>query len=553
MKIVTIILSVFLSLFSTAVMSYVALATPIGPWIAPTLVFIVFLLSKLVTTIAMADIAYAVCAGSIGGIVATACAFSFPTLYFLDPGLFNAWMQSPLFFCGVLGGLAFLAGVVGLLVADWSEKTLIDSQGLSFPIGQLIEKMIVAQNQIRKAYELMAGFCITAVFCFLQGGLFFARAIVPKTIILMKKMHYSWCTFPAVSIQLGMTPMVCAIGFVTGHVIALPLAVGAVSSIFFLGPIQALFFAQVTMMEFTLAFCSGIVLFITTMSLVGMPKQIIKGVKKWINSVRFLRQAQDERGSWFFTPFVVSLSNHTNSFFSAQSIGFLLMLIAALFLFFSYFNFPYLAQLYLIACAIITTYQISAIAGRIGLALLGRFATFVMVPAMFIFNLNYVHLVFIATFIEISGGVAADILFGRKLAQLAGISRSIMRRYQIMGLLVSCISIGIVFWFLINHFGLGSPELFAYRAQSRQLLIQAQQFDYMVMVIGALFGLFLKQINLNPMLVLGGLLMPLDITIGLVFGGLLAWLSRDKEDWYPFWSGVFASNSICMLLRSIFV
>ena len=99
---------------------------------------------------------------------------------------------------------------------------------------------------------------------------------------------------------------------------------------------------------------------------------------------------------------------------------------------------------------------------------------------------------------------------------------------------------------------MGSPELFAYRAQSRQLLIQAQQFDYMVLIIGGLFGTILQLLKMNPMLVLGGLLMPLDMTFGLVVGGFLAYLARDKEKYYPFWSGVFAGNSICMLLRAVF-
>lgn len=223
----------------------------------------------------------------------------------------------------------------------------------------------------------------------------------------------------------------------------------------------------------------------------------------------------------------------------------------ALILFLTYFKFPLHVQLYLVVCSAITTYQIAAIAGRIGLALLGRFATFVMVPAMLIFNLNYVHLVFIATFVEMSGGVAADVLFGRKLAQLADISRATMRRYQLLGLVVASASIGIIFWLLINHFGLGSPELFAYRAQSRQLLIQAKQFDYIVLMLGGFFGMILHSIKINPMLVLGGLLMPLDMTLGLVFGGLLAAIAADKEQLYPFWSGVFAGNSICMLLRAL--
>ena len=72
------------------------------------------------------------------------------------------------------------------------------------------------------------------------------------------------------------------------------------------------------------------------------------------------------------------------------------------------------------------------------------------------------------------------------------------------------------------------------------------------MIVGALFALLIKQMDLNPMLVLGGLLMPFDITCGLVAGGFFAWLSRDKEEWYPLWSGVFAGNSIFMLIRTIF-
>jgi hypothetical protein len=268
------------------------------------------------------------------------------------------------------------------------------------------------------------------------------------------------------------------------------------------------------------------------MSVIGVLPQIVNGIRRGVHkkldmqtlTINFLRM----RDAIF-------------AFFIAIGLG--------LFLF--YFKFPWYVQLYLVIGTAITTYQIAAIAGRIGLALLGRFATFVMVPAMLIFNSSYVHMVFIATFVEMAGGVAADVLFGRKLAQLSDISRATMRRYQLLGLIVASVSIGIIFWLFINHFGLGSAQLFAYRAQSRQLLIQTKHFDYVVVLLGALFGLCLQYIRLNPMLVLGGLLMPLDITFGLVVGGLLAALSSDKEEWYPFWSGIFASNSLCMLLRAL--
>src|SRR4030095_10886043 len=374
MRIIIIVVSIILSLFSTSVMSYVALATPIGPWIAPTLVFVALLFSKLFVRMSSSGIAYAVSAGSIGGIMATACAFSFPTIYFLDPVTFNAWMQSPLFFSGVLGSLSFLAGALGLLVAHYSEALLIDKQNLSFPIGQLIFKMIAAHNQIKKAYELIIGFCVTAFFLLLQGGVLLSQAIVPKVIILAQSLQIYIFSLPRIVINLDTAPMIWAIGFVTGHVIAIPLAVGACANLLLLNPLQRSFFSYLTAVEFTLAFCSGIVLYITAMSIVAMPKQIINGIKKGIN------------GASYKNCMPVFMA-------SSLSSGVVCLFVVALFVFLSYFQFPYHVQLYLIVCSIITTYQIAAIAGRIGLALLGRFATFVMVPAMLMFNISYVHMV----------------------------------------------------------------------------------------------------------------------------------------------------------------
>lgn len=533
MQLIAIIISILLSVFSTIVMSYIALATPIGPWIAPTLVFIVLLFSQIFSRITTSSMAYVVSAGSIGGIMATACAFSFPTIYFLDPALFGVWMESPLFFSSMLGIFSFLAGLFGLFIADISEKTFIVEQNLSFPVGQLTYKMITAQEQVHKAYELMTGFCSSAFFSFLQGGILLTHSIIPKAITLLPTTQFLVFSITRIVINLDIAPMIWAIGFVTGHVIALPLAIGACVHIFVAQPIHTIFFSHISSMEFTLAFCSGIVLFITAMSIIGMPQQIINGIKK---GVKKLENKTNIQHYFVDVPTIVC--------------GAIMIIALALFLF--YFEFPWYVQLYLIVCSAITTYQIVAIAGRIGLALLGRFATFVMVPAMLMFNLNYVQLIFIATFVEMSGGVAADILFGRKLAQLADISHTKMRQYQVLGLIISSMSIGIIFWLLINHFGLGSPELFAYRAQSRQLLIQAQQFDYMVLILGGLFGMLLQSLKLNPMLVLGGLLMPLDMTFGLALGGFLAYLAPDKEKYYPFWSGVFAGNSICMLLRAVF-
>ena len=512
--------------FSTAVMSYISMATPIGPWIAPTLVLIgLTLFNGLRQKEYDEQLALVTAAGSVGGIVATALGFSLPTLYFLDPALFNSWLDRPFYFCTLIAALVLAAGSFGIWIANFFEYQLIVVERRSFPIGQLVHKMIAAHNQARKALDLMVGFFGTILFSFAQDGLYLFRSFIPKSITLINTVTIGMWRVP--SIQFALWPLLWAIGFTTGHVIAIPLLVGAVSKIVLVDPLNQIFFQNLSNMDFVLAFCSGMILASTLFGLVKMPLLFFNTLKK-VN--------------------VGSISHYAVTRYHLMQAAMLLLFLT---IFLQYFHFPLLAQWYIIVFTFICTYQIIMIAGDIGLAPLGRFATFVMVPAMFIFNLDYVQLVLIATFVEIAGGVAADILFGKKLAYLSSIESKKMGYYQYIGLIVSALVVGIVFWLLIYHFKLGSESLFAYKAQSRQLLINAQYFDYKVLLLGFIFGYALRLGAINPMLVLGGLLMPINISLGLVFGGLITYFTDSKEEWFPFWSGVFAANSIWMLAQTL--
>ena len=71
------------------------------------------------------------------------------------------------------------------------------------------------------------------------------------------------------------------------------------------------------------------------------------------------------------------------------------------------------------------------------------------------------------------------------------------------------------------------------------------------MALGFMFGFLLKELKVAPSLVLGGILMPLNISLGLIAGGLMTLFTKNKEEWYPLWSGVFAANSLWMLLKAI--
>jgi len=534
MLIIAIFLSIIFSIFSTVVMSYISMATPIGPWIAPTIALLAMLLLKLfsIKHNNVERVGLITTAGSIGGILATGMGFSFPTLYFVDPILFNEWLASPLYFVGILAALSITAGGFGLWLANILEHRFIVDQQLAFPVGQLVYKMIALENQVRKTWDLMIGFAGTMMFCLAQDGILAFRGFIPKTITLLPKLNFGALIIPA--IRFDIFPMMWAIGFVTGHVIAIPLIVGALTKIFLIDPVNHLYFPSLTNIEFILAFCSGMVISGTLMSFIGAPKLLYKAIKKIMSN-----------GTSNFN--MINASTGLSKLYVIEGA----VLLIALMSFLSYLGLSFFAQLYVLIFTAMCTYEIIDQAGKIGLARLGMFATFVMVPGMLLFKLTLVQIVFIAAFVEICGGVAVDVLFGRKLAHCAGISRSKMERFQWLGLFISALTVGVVFLALVNHFGLGSSELFALKAQNRQLLIDAHSFNMYVLLFGFIFGFLLKELKVNPSLVLGGILMPINISLGLIVGGLCALFTTDRERWYPFWSGVFASNSIWMLIRAI--
>ncbi|HEV2601746.1 MAG TPA: OPT/YSL family transporter [Candidatus Babeliales bacterium] len=526
------ITTLLLSMFSTAVMSYIAMATPIGPWIAPTLVLITALLFRFFSykkQISEAAILITV-AGSVGGIAAIALGFSLPTLYFLDQHLFNAWMGRPVLFSLLVSIITFFGGWFGLWIANRIESTILIQQELPFPIAQLVYKMVVAADQIKKSYDLAVGFCSAFLFSALQDGLLGYAGIIPKSIVIIRSIPVSFVRLPFISFDLW--PLLWAIGFVTGQMIVVPLAVAIILKILFLDPMHLFCFAHCTTTEFIFAFCSGMVL-----------ASAVFGVMQMF-PVLYGAMCKNRTDRWFY----YTVDGLRISRVMILETG---VLFSGLCCLLFYFQFSVVMQLYLLAFSYICAYQIAQIAGRIGLAQLGRFATFVMVPAMFLFNVNKTQIVFIALFVELCGGVCTDILCGRKVAYLAGIAPRRVYRYQYAGLVISSCVIGGVFWLLINHFGLGSPELFAQRAQARHLLVAVQSFDYAILLLGSFFGYGLSIVGIHPMLVLGGLLMPITISLGLIVGGVGAMVVADKEEWYPFWSGVFAANSVWMLLRTV--
>lgn len=557
MLILTVILAIILSCISTSIMSYISMAVPIGPWIETTLVLIAMLLlsivrSKLQLEKKISTIGLATAAGGIGGILATGMGFSFPTLYFLDKNLFNSWISNPLYFCAILSFLSLSAGSLGIIIASFFEEKLIVKEQMPFAIGQLVHKIITAQNQLRKAISLFLGFISTIILLYAQSCL----NLISKQIYLISKWSFSIFNIGPIVLRADLIPMLWSIGFVTGHLIVVPLIIGFIAKIIILEPLYYLYthetiihiflrnisssvsilpqlpfqISKISIEDFSIAFCSGMVIYGVLLSFIGFPKIISKAIASFSKPDQY-QTAKIEKLHLIWALLSICLCS----------------------LFFTYFKFSILSQIFILVSTAIWTYQVLIIAGEMSLAPLGRFATFVMVPGMILFGFNVVQSTLTAAFVEIVTGVASDTLFGRKLARLSNISHKNIVLYQWLGLIISALTIGIIFWLIITHFGLGAnTDLPVIKAYGRALLINSKNFDIFSLIFGIIFGYILTKIKINPALVLGGILMPPHFSLILIAGGLSTYLTKDKEEYYPLWSGVFAANSIWMISNTIF-
>jgi hypothetical protein len=105
---------------------------------------------------------------------------------------------------------------------------------------------------------------------------------------------------------------------------------------------------------------------------------------------------------------------------------------------------------------------------------------------------------------------------------------------------------------LSSKFQIGSAALGAYKAQARALLVHAHKLDdYLLVGCGLACGWILSLLKINPSMVLGGILMPLDYSLGLIVGGMCTYLVPQKEQWLPFASAIFAANSLWMIIKAV--
>ena len=549
MNFFVIILGIIFTIFSTAVLSYISMATMIGPWIAPVIVLMSSVILKMGKKFVGQEnlnknIALVQTIGSVGGIVAIGVGFSLPTLYFLDANIFNNLIQKPVSFSIFIAILCFCAGGLGIWLAGCFANSFIKKKNLNFPVSHLIYNMITSQSQQKQAKSMFFGIGASWIICFLKDGFLWTKGI-------LFKVYYLFPNFAGNHIEIILSPMFWAIGFIIGIKVAFPLLIGMISKylVLYLLNNHSYFlnfnlFLPLSDYDFVIAFCSGLVVSELILGFFKYPlilKQKIRSysVERLWEKLRSFNEILKQK-TYNRTAFTLFFSNIEPAFVLICSTGFLY-----------YLGFGFPSLILLLIFIIVATRQISYIGAKIGFVTFGRFATFIMIPMMLLFSLDFVQITFLCVFFNVCAAAASDLLFDYKVGQLCGISFDEIKRYQWIGLLVASMCIGIFLYILFTSLHIGSPELFAQRGQTRALLIQSLNFDLRVVILGLLYGVILKKIGISPTLVLGGILMPNRITIGLMLGALISKLSGRVKDQFPFWCGIFAGESVWVMFSVI--
>jgi uncharacterized oligopeptide transporter (OPT) family protein len=554
MSLFIILIGGFLSIITTAILAYISIATMIGPWIAPTIVLITTFFTKfrpnknsLIKNFQDISLIQSIAAG--GGVIATGIGFALPILYFLDRKTFEAWLTSPLHFCSLITNACLSAGCLGIMLGRMFAPKMIFNKNLPFPVSQLTYKTITAQSQTSQSKSFFKGVISTITISFFKDGVFYFHGFLPKKISLLQSVFGKELT-------ISIWPTLWAIGYTTGPRIAIPLLIGVISKYFVLYPLNyhASFFSfklfsAFDPLTFATAFCSGLVLSEVLTGLLKNPKSFYRRIRLYFTEIFKSKKIFNYFSKNPIKQKIVLSKCATYSKILSILEPFL-AIISFVFLF-SYLNLSLLAQLTLFVFTIIATYEISFIGCKIGLVQFGRYSAFVLIPMILLFKLNFIQITAVCVYFNICAAAASDILFDYKTGEFCGIDQEQIHVAQWIGLIIPSLSIGFILYLLFTQLQLGSEHFFAHRGQSKALLIKTLNFNSYVVSSGFFYGLLLKKLKISPTMTFGGIIMPNNITFSLVIGGFLSLITQKKENYLSFCSGVFASESLWIILSLI--
>ncbi|HSW76257.1 MAG TPA: hypothetical protein VLG50_04405 [Candidatus Saccharimonadales bacterium] len=488
-------------------MSYLAMSTQLGPWVAPVFVIVCMVLAMPLVPRSWfkEHVIVTIAAGSIGGMVGTALGLTWPSFYFLHEHAFAQSIKSPMIFAGTISLFVLTAGMLAFLIVYLFKDHLIVRKALPFPMSRLVHDIVYIDKEKSSQSMMTQGIIASTAW----NIFLYAQRV--------------W--LHPYAMQLHMIPMLISIGFVAGEQSAIPLLIGMASRKLALYGLRNNFFLQYSDTEFIIRFCSGILiaLFLARVGLLISERKQIRATSDFFVMLKRL-----------YTNYYLRI------FFIVAILGSLLFLHA--------WNISWVLLLYVFIFLLFLCYNAAYMVGVVGVIELGLFVWLIVLPLADIYTVASTSVVAVAVFCMICIGMVVDLMFSNKLAYLSNIAYSKIIKYQLLGFIVAVISSGLIMWWYTYSFKLGSLPLTAQSAQSFDLMIFTGQYKHRVVLSGMLFGFIIRKIVAEPFTVIGSMLMSTATTFWLVLAGAFSYFVKKDEKFYPFWFGVYASHALWIMI-----
>lgn len=502
-------LSVFFSVMSTGMMSYLAMNTQLGPWVAPVFVVVCmvivipFVKSKWFYEHAVVAIA----AGSLGGMVGICLGLSFPSFYFLHRSLFESWVAHPIQFCLVIFCFVMIAMLYVLFLGYFLRHYFLHQPRAKFPMSQVVYDVLFVDVEKKSHQRMIAGIGAVTFWNFLT-----------RAGQLVSSVYAS---------QLHMLPMLCSVGFVAGKVIAFPVFVGLLIRLFVLDSVRIYTGSILSVNSFFVTFCAG-------MLIVALVRMMIM---TWS-----MRKNLEVRKRNFFWHEKIMQYSFLKWYLAIATLVFLLL---------HFYGASMATYLYtFLIIAWLSKYLVQIIA-EIGIVEVDSYVWFVILPLVYMMAPSTVVIVAVAVFATLCLGLIVDVMFLYKLADLAQVSYHKIVRYQFIAGFCAAISAGLFFLWFNALWGFGSFPLIAAKAQELDSVIQFGFYDYKVLFAGILCGIVVLAVTVELVAVIGSILMAPFVSSILVISGVSAHLVKKRESWYPMWFGVYAGHMLWLMVLAL--
>lgn len=504
-------LSIFFSIMSTVVMTYLTMNSQVGPWFAPIFVISGVVLLSLVnrTYQFMEQMLFVIASGSVGGMVGVCLGSTIPVLHFLHEDLFVSWSLSPVMFSVTMGLFVMIATLCAFAIVYLLKVPVLKNQELSFPMSQFFYDLLYTDRHVNHHISMAKGLLIAVAW---EGLIWVSRVflLVPY-------------------IQLQVLPFMLTIGFLTGWTGTVPVAWGIGLQYLVLWITQFLFSSDDAV--------EGQV--IITIVIGMLLSWLVYEFGKFV--MHHVLRMKENRGSfwrnfyfWLYRYKVVILSGVVTIFV------------------FKLLSLPISLLGYIIMATLFLSYIVARSVGEVGVVDVQSFSWILIFPLMCLLKLSVLWLLLIATLGLLIFGIVIDLLFSYKIAQLLGLGDRKLLKHQFFGCVISACCVGFILWWFMYKFGLHDNEMVYSNALELSQFIKYQVYDYRVVGLGMCLGLGLIFLKQDMLCIAGAMLLSPMLGIMLIIAGYFSSRINNPVQWYPLCFGFYAGYSVLVLLVGLF-